>query len=442
MHRIVLRHAMVLTMDESDHFHPDGCIVAENGIITYVGPDAEAVLPQEPFEELDFGGKLVMPGLVNTHIHTHSPLFRNLGEDVELHTWLNDLMWPAEALLDAQRAQWGTRLACLESISNGVTTIADQFYWADTTAQAVAESGLRAFVCSTIFADGDASKGQTLQTAADFIANWTGRSPLIHPGLGPHAPYSVTAEQWKAVVELSERTGAIIHTHISETAKENYDIGQLHGVSPTRWLADLGVLDRHVLAAHCVHLSDDDIRILAAHDVHVSYNPVSNLKLVSGIMPYGALRKAGVQLSIGTDGAQSNNTLDLLQDLKMGMLIQKQAEKDPTLCDVREAVRLATISGAQALGLEDIIGTLEVGKQADLIAFDLDSPHFSPLITGTAKDLYTALVYCASGRDVTDTMVSGKWLMRDCSVSSLDRHDIMGKCNEIRYEIQRNLHKE
>ncbi|WP_422477542.1 amidohydrolase family protein [Pleomorphochaeta sp. DL1XJH-081] len=437
MHRIVLRHAVVLTIDESDHFHPDGCIVIEDGIITFIGPDDEMIIPQEPFEELDFSGKLVMPGLVNTHIHTHSPLFRNLGEDVELHTWLNDLMWPAEALLDAQGAQWGTRLACVESISNGVTTIADQFYWADTTAQAIAESGLRAFVCSTIFANGDASKGQILQNAADFIAKWKGRNPLIHAGLGPHAPYSVTSDQWKAVVEISELTGVIIHTHISETDKENHDIIRLHGVSPTRWLADLGVLDRHILAAHCVHLSDEDIHILAAHDVHVSYNPVSNLKLVSGIMPYRALRKAGVQLSIGTDGAQSNNTLDLLQDLKVGMLIQKQAEKDPTICDVREAVHLATICGAQALGLEDVIGTLEVGKQADLIAIDLDSPHFSPFVTRTANDLYTALVYSASGRDVADTMVAGRWLMRDRSVSSLDRYAIMGQCNEIRKEIQR-----
>jgi 5-methylthioadenosine/S-adenosylhomocysteine deaminase len=442
MKKKIIRHAVILTLDEVDHLYPDGCILIEDGIITYVGPDTDGVQKQEFCEEFDFKGKLVMPGLVNTHIHTHSPLFRNLGEDVELHTWLNKLMWPAEAHLDAERAQWGTRLACLESISNGVTTLADQFYYADTTATAIEESGIRAIVCSTIFANGDPSKGQTLQAAADFLGKWQTRNKLIVPGLGPHAPYSVNAEQWLGVSALAEQSGAIIHTHISETAKENADIERLYGVSPTRWLSNLGVLEHHVLAAHCVHLSDDDINILADHSVHVSYNPISNLKLVSGIMPYRRLQQSNVQLSIGTDGAQSNNTLDLLQDLKVGMLIQKQVENDPTLCDVRQAVRLATICGAQALGLHDIIGSLEVGKQADLIVLDLDAPHFAPLVTDSAKDLYTAIVYCATGRDVTDTMVQGTWLMRKGAVCSLDSQAIMQQCNTIRKEILQNLNKE
>ena len=440
MERIVLQHACILTLDGSDRFFPDGSIVIEDGAIVQIGSSED--ISVHASEGLDFSGKIVMPGLVNTHIHTHSPLFRNMGEDVELHTWLEEIMWPAESYLTAERAYWGSKLACLESIVGGVTTFADQFYYAQTTAEAVEPSGLRAFVCSTIFEHGDSAKGQTLQTAADFLERWESRSNLITPALGPHAPYSVSAGQWKEVVDLSARSGAIVHTHISETKKENEGISQKYGKSPSRWLADLGVLDRHVLAAHCVHLSDDDIEILKEHDVHVSYNPVSNLKLVSGIMPYQKLKSAGVQLSIGTDGAQSNNTLDLLQDLKIGVLIQKQAAHDPKIFDVREAVRLATIEGAKALGMAGHIGSLEIGKQADLIAIDLRAPHVSPLVKESARDLYTTLVYCATGRDVTDTMVSGTWLMRDRNVLSMNPVEIMKECEKVRKDILRYIHKE
>lgn len=430
MNRIVLRHACVVTLDAEDRYFPDGCVVIEDGSIKAIGP-SDSIPPYEE-GELDFSDKLVMPGLINTHIHSHSPLFRNLGEDVDLQTWLNKIMWPAESTLTSQDAFWAAQLTCLESISSGVTAFADQFYFAESIAEGIEQSGLRAFICSTIFEDGDAAKGQTVQTASDFLENWKSRSALITPALGPHAPYSVSAAQWREIVELSATSEAIIHTHISETAKENQEIKQKYGVSPTQWLADLGVFERHTLAAHCIHLSDEDIRIFHDHNVHVTYNPVSNLKLVSGIMPYQKLKDAGVQISMGTDGAQSNNTLDLLQDLKLGVLIQKQAMNDPKVFDVREAVRLVTVEGAKALGLEDVVGSLEVGKQADLIAIDTSSAHFSPLDQSSIKAVYTALVYCATGRDVTDTMVSGKWLMRERIVTSLDPKRIMAECVKIR----------
>ena len=435
MNRIVLRHACVVTLDEHEQFFPDGCVVIEDGVIAAVGPSDTIPIYDEG--ECDFHDRLLMPGLVNTHIHSHSPLFRNMGEDVVLQTWLQDIMWPAESYLTGERAFWGTQLACLESISGGVTTFADQFYYAQSTAEAIEQSGLRAFVCSTIFENGKADAGQTLQTADDFLDDWKLRNALITPALGPHAPYSVSAAQWREVAELSARHGAIIHTHISETAMENRQINEAQGKSPSRWLADLGVLDRHVLAAHCVHLSDDDIGILREHDVHVAYNPVSNLKLVSGIMPYQRLKKAGVQLSIGTDGAQSNNTLDLFQDLKIGALIQKQAENDPTVFTVREAIRLATIEGAKALGLQDAVGSLEVGKQADIIAIDTTSPHLTPFHVDSAEIIYTALVYCVTGKDVTDTMVAGKWLMRGKQVLSFDPTTIIEEAGKIARYIRR-----
>jgi 5-methylthioadenosine/S-adenosylhomocysteine deaminase len=437
MSRMFLRHAIVLTIDENDTYYPDGCIVVENGHIVYVGSDAQHPAIKNEDEVVDLHGKLVMPGFINTHIHSHSPLFRNFGEDVSLQTWLNAIMWPAESYLTEEQAYYAALHTCIESIASGVTTFADQFYFTAAVANAVEKSGIRAVLCASIFENGESDRGQTVQAAADFIASWKNKNLLIMPGLGPHAPYSVSAEQWRSVVELSHSYDVLIHTHISETEEENKAFDAKYAVSPTQWLEKLGVFERRTLAAHCIHLSDEDIAILKKNDVHVSYNPVSNLKLVSGIMPYARLIAGGVQISLGTDGAQSNNTLDLLRDLKIGVLIQKQQERNPAFFPVSDAIRLVTIAGAQALGLGELIGSLKAGKQADLIALDIQQPHLQPLHTDSVKMLYTALVYCATGKDVSDTMVQGRWLMRDKKILSLDAPSILKRTNDISLLLRR-----
>jgi 5-methylthioadenosine/S-adenosylhomocysteine deaminase len=431
MKRTFLRHAIVLTIDAADSYYADGCIIVEDGLIAYVGTEAQRPEIQEGDAVIDLHGKLVMPGLVNTHIHSHSPLFRNFGEDVALQTWLNAIMWPAESHLTEEQAYFAALHTCIESISSGVTTFADQFYFAPAVARAVNESGMRAVLCTSIFEDGRSDRFQTVRTAEEFVGAWQGRNPLVVPGLGPHAPYSVSEEQWRQVVELSKSYGVLVHTHISETEKENKTFHTRYSLSPTQWLEKLGVFECPTLAAHCVHLSDEDIAILRNNDVHVSYNPVSNLKLVSGIMPYERLVGQGVQVSLGTDGAQSNNTLDLLGDLKTGVLIQKQRTGNPAFLTVSDAVRLATIAGALALGLDNVTGSLETGKQADLIAIDIRQPHLRPLHVDSVKMLYTALVYCATGRDVVDTMVRGRWLMRDRELLSLDAASILHRTDSI-----------
>lgn len=436
MSRTFLRHAVVLAIDDHDSFCADGCVAIADGRIVYVGKDELRPATNDGDINLDFAGKLLMPGLINTHIHTHSPLFRNLGEDAPLEVWLNEIMWPAESFLTEEAAYYAALHTCIESIVSGVTTFADQFYFTPTVADAVAKSGLRAILCASIFANGKPAWGQTVQTAADFVESWKGRNKLITPGLGPHAPYSVNEAQWRDVVQLSLIHDVMVHTHISETEKENKQFDAHYGKTPTRWLDDLGVLSRPTLAAHCVHVSEEDIAILKLRDVHVSYNPVSNLKLVSGIMPYADLTKAGVQVSMGTDGAQSNNTLDLLQDLKIGVLLQKQREGNAAFFPVSEAARLVTMAGAKALGLEKKVGSLEVGKEADIIALDLNQPHLQPLSATSAESLYTMLIYCATGRDVTDTMVAGRWLMRDRNVLSLDVALVLEKTNAFAHSIR------
>ena len=250
---------------------------------------------------------------------------------------------------------------------------------------------------ATIFEKPSVETEDTFAAAIAFVEHWLGREEetLVYPCLGPHAPYSVSAAQFVRAAEFCRKHDVLLHTHISETQDENDQIFAKYGKTPTQWLESLGVLENHVLAAHSIHLDEADMRIYAKRNTHASYNPVSNLKLVSGRMPYRALREHGVQVSIGTDGAQSNNSMDLLRDLRTGALIQKLAENDATLFNSREMVRLATIEGAVALRLDGQIGSLEPGKRADYIVLDTKSPRLVPLHRESLNNLYSTVAYSA-----------------------------------------------
>lgn len=414
-----LKNCTVLTVDEADRFYENGVIVVENGLISELGAAGE-ITPRG--ETVDMSGKLVMPGLINTHTHSHSSIFKNQADDLKLMDWLKKAMWPMEKRLSAERSRAATSLSCLEYIAGGITCIADQFYYAMATAEAEQESGLRSFLAATVFTDPSPETSDTLAAATAFIERYAGRQDetLIYPCIGPHAPYSVSETLWRECVRLSEKHELIIHTHISETKDENDQIMAQTGMSPTAWLDSMGVLDRNVLAAHSVHLSDADIELYARKNVRVTYNPVSNLKLSSGIMPMKKLRDKGVLVSIGTDGAQSNNSMDLLRDLRTGVLIQKQSNDDATFMAARDAVRMVTIDGARALGMQQQIGSLEKGKKADIIALDTESPRLCPLHRGSLGNLYATVTYSACGADVTDTIVNGRWLMKNREMLSLD----------------------
>lgn len=434
-----VQNCTILTVDPQDSLYEKGAMVVKDGRIRWIGPESrmkEAVRNMtaneaEP-EVFDMKGKLVMPGLVNSHTHTHSSVFRNFGDDMELMDWLNKAMWPAERHLNPEIAYDAARMSCLEFIHSGITTYADQFYFAEDVAKAASESGLNCYLAPSVFDWTTAEKGDCLDRAADFIQRWHGRQEetRVTPCIGPHAPYSVSGERFKRVVELADTYGLIIHTHISETKDENSQIMEKYGMSPVKWLESLGVFSQKVLAAHCVHLSGEDMDILKKYDVHVSYNPVSNLKLVSGIMPMKSMKERGILISIGTDGAQSNNSLDLLRDLRTGSLIQKMALHDASFLPAGEAVRMATIDGARALSCDTDRGSLEVGKCADFIALDTDSPRLVPLMRDRADKLYAALAYSAQGADVDSVCVNGRWLMRERRVLSMDGREVMDRAQE------------
>lgn len=424
-----ITNCTILTVDGQDSFYPRGRMTVSGSKILRIGHEHE--LPLEG-DVIDLEGALVLPGLVNTHTHSHSSLFKNQADDLRLMDWLNKAMWPMEAHLNADRAAAATALSCMEYISGGITTYCDQFYFAEAIAPVAQKSGLRCMLGATVFEKPSVETDDTFGAAAAFVEHWLGREEetLVYPCLGPHAPYSVGSELFVRVAEFCRRHNVLLHTHISETQDENDQIRARYGKTPTQCLERLGVFENRVLAAHSIHLDEQDMEIYARRNIHASYNPVSNLKLVSGRMPYRALRERGIQVSIGTDGAQSNNSMDLLRDLRTGALIQKLAENDATLFPAREMVRLCTIEGALALNLQDQIGSLETGKRADFITLDPKSPRLVPLHRDSLSNLYSTIAYSACGADVRDMAVNGSWVMREKNILTLDCDDVRARAQE------------
>lgn len=421
---ISLVNCSILTMDSEENYYSSGTLVIEDDRIVEVGP-SEEITPKGQL--IDFKNKLILPGLINTHTHSASPLFRGMADDLSLMDWLKKVLWPAEKNLTGEIVYWGSMYSCLEFLEAGITTFADQYFFSEYVGRAVEQTGLRGFIAPTVFTNGSPETQDTIRAAVNFIEKYKGKEAqsLIYPCIGPHAPYSCDRDTLKTVAQIAATHDLIIHTHISETVDENREIYEKTGLTPTQYLDSVGILEGKVLAAHCIHINQKDMELFSCKNVKVSYNPVSNLKLVSGIMPMKELLEHGVLVSLGTDGAQSNNSLDLLKDLKTGILLQKQNYHDATFISAKEALKLVTINGAKALGMEHEIGSLEKGKRADLIALDCNKTNINPLHTSQVNNLYSAVVYAADGSDVSDVIVNGRILMRDRIHLHLNKDEII-----------------
>lgn len=415
-------NATIITIDSENNFFINGAMVVKDGVIVDIGNEKDI---QFRGKKINMKGKIVMPGLINAHTHTHSPMFKNILDDMKLMDWLKNGLWPLEKKIKAEDAKVATECSCLEFIKNGITTYADQFFFANDIAEVANKSGLRCFLAATVLTDGDSETKDTIKASERFIKKWQQKQSLIYPCIGPHAPYSVSEEDWKRVIEISKKYNVLIHTHISETEDENKQIKKQYNCTPTEWLEKLGVFKQKVLAAHSIHLNDEDIKIYKENNVAAVYNPVSNLKLVSGIMPLEKFFTEGIIVAIGTDGAQSNNSMDLLQDIKIGSLIQKQRLNDATFFKSSEAIKMLTIEGAKALGIDNKVGSLEIGKDADFISFNSESINIIPINKKDLKNIYSTIIYSAIGSDVEDTVVNGKWLMKDRKVLSLNESEIL-----------------
>lgn len=409
----VLIRAMVLPMTGPDMFYPQGEITIEDDRILSVGELGSAPSGFVPDRILDLPNDLVMPGLINTHTHAAMTLLRSYADDLPLMPWLKEKVWPFEEKLTEEDIYWGTALALCEMIRSGTTTMLDMYASMDQVAEAVLKAGTRAVLSRGLI--GNAPNGeQAFQESIDLVQRYHGAGKgRVKVMFGPHAPYTCSGEYLQKVKTEADRLGVGIHIHVAETQDEINIIQEQYGKTPVEWLDELGLFGGHVVAAHCVHLTQDDMEILAIKHVCVAHNAESNMKLNSGTAPITELRAKGVVVGLGTDGASSNNNLDLFGEMRSAAFQQK-LRVDSTVLPAYEVLEMATVGGAQTLGLEDV-GMLVPGFKADLITIDMDQPHFYPRFSVPAH-----LVYVAHAGDVRTVMVDGKFLMEERKLLTMD----------------------
>lgn len=418
-------HATILTMKEGQAPLPDAAMIVEDDRIRYIGP---APSETDGYDEVvDMTGKAILPGWVNTHGHAAMSLLRGYADDYPLKTWLEEKMWPMEARFGPEQIRWGSALSVLEMIKGGTTCFLDMYDHMDQVGQVVEEAGIRAVLCrGAIGLCSEEEQRAKLEEAVRFAREWNGGADgRITTMMAPHAPYTCPPDYIARFVEKARELNLPIHTHMSETEAEVQLNVEQYGHRPVEHLRRLGVFDGPALVAHAVHLTGEEIEILAEHGVKVSHNPGSNLKLGSGIAPIPEMLAAGLRPSLGTDGPASNNNLDMLEEIRLAALIHKGVNQDPEAVPSTTALRMGTSYGAEALFLEDQIGTLEPGKKADFIAVDLTRPHMQPL-----HDIESHLVYSASRDDVRDVYVDGRPLLRNGECLTLDEE-------KIRYHAQK-----
>jgi 5-methylthioadenosine/S-adenosylhomocysteine deaminase len=427
---LLLTNATVLTMDERFAVHRGGAVAIQGDSLTAVGPEAANL---EARETIDCGGRVVMPGLVNAHTHVPMSLLRGLADDLRLDVWLMGYMMPVEReFVDPEFVRLGTKLGCAEMIRSGVTCFADMYYFEDAVAEATAEAGMRAFCAQTVlrFPSPDATSFEEgLARARAFIERFKGH-PLIVPGPAPHAPYTTTPEILRACADLAAEYDVPLHIHLSETALEVENSRREHGMPVIPWVKKQGLFGAKVLAAHCVHVDDGEMRALKSFDAGIAHNPTSNLKLGAGVAPAARMRELGLHVGIGTDGPASNNDLDMFEETRLAALLAKGIGGDPTALPAREALAMATRLGACALHMDHLTGSLEAGKRADVIVLDLAPTHHVPAFARDAGGIYAQIVYAAKSTDVVDVMCNGRWLMRGRELLTLDEPALRAAARE------------
>ena len=383
---------------------------------------------------IDAEGKILLPGLINTHTHLSMTLFRGLADDLSLDSWLNDHIWPMEANLNGDYCYIGALLGAVELIKSGTTTFSDMYFYMEDVARAVEDAGIRAVLSYGMIDFGDAERREAeIEENLQLFKSCNGMADgRIKVFFGPHSPYTASEDLLIKVRELADEYNMGIHIHVSETEKEINDSLDERGLRPFEYLEKIGFLGPDVVAAHCVWLSDEEIEIIKKHDVKVSHNPCSNMKLASGIAPVSKLIENDICVSIGTDGASSNNNLDLIEELKTASLLQKVSTLDPKVLSSDEAITMATIKGAEALGLENEIGSIEVGKKADIILIDTNSANMVP----DSSSLSSNVIYSANGSNVDTTICNGKILMENKKLTVLDEQEIYDKAKKAIKELK------
>ncbi len=424
---LLLTNAIVLTMDDNYTLHRAGAVAVTGETLTAVGAAADLAAAYSPRQTVDCGGQVLMPGLINAHTHAAMTLLRGLADDLRLDVWLQGYMMPVEReFVNPDFVKLGTSLACAEMIRSGVTCFADMYYFEDAVAEATAAAGVRALCAQTVlkFPTPDAgSYEDALASTRDFIQKWKNHT-LITPSPAPHAPYTCTPDILQACAALAVEFDVPLHTHLAETALEVENSRKEHGMPVVPWVRKQTLFEAKVLAAHCVHVDEGEIRTLQRFNAGVAHNPTSNLKLASGVAPVAKMLELGVKVGIGTDGPASNNDLDMFEEVRLTAILAKNHSNDPTTLPARQALAMATRLGAQAMHLGHLTGSLEPGKRADLIVVNLNALHNAPVFARDPNGVYAQLVYATKSTDVTDVLCNGQWLMRDRRLLTLNEAEL------------------
>jgi 5-methylthioadenosine/S-adenosylhomocysteine deaminase len=428
---IIIKNGTILTLDSKNSILENSFLCIGGDSISKIGTGNPTSVKAQKI--IDAEGGLILPGLVNCHTHAAMSLFRGLADDLPLMEWLNNYIFPAERKIDAEFVYTGTLLALAEMIMSGTTTFCDMYLFEDQVARAARKAGVRCLVGEVLYDFpspnyGPVEKG--LEYTESLIQKWR-KDPLVSIAVEPHSLFTCSPELLTASNELALKYKVPLIIHVSETLTEVSEIKEKYGKTPVKHLDSLGLLGPHLIADHCVHIEDEDIKTMAVHGVKVVHNPESNMKLASGIAPIPRMLSQGLTVGLGTDGCASNNNLDLFSEMDTAAKLHKVNTLDPTVMDALSVLKMATIDGARVLGLQDVTGSLEVGKKADVIVINTHKPHLTPMYNAISH-----LVYAARGNDVSHSIINGRPVMENRKLLTLDIAEIMTRARETSIRVR------
>jgi 5-methylthioadenosine/S-adenosylhomocysteine deaminase len=431
---IIIKGGTLITMVDGEAPLSDASVLIKKDSILDITTSDHYPYPEKT-EVIDAGNCVIMPGLVNAHSHAAMTIFRGYADDLPLKKWLQERIFPAEALhLNPENVYWGSLLGCLEMIASGTTSFIDGYFFQDETVKAVHTSGMRALIAQGVIdypAPGVPDPHKNLIVGKEFIERWLNWSELITPGLFCHSPITCSAETLRAAMDISMDYSLPLQIHLSETREEVDEILKNTGKRPVQYLKGLGLLQDNLIAAHSIYLDDDELKLLLLGKVRIVHVPESNMKLSSGVARISEMIRMGMRVAIGTDSCASNNNLDLFKEMDTAAKLGKVFTRNPVNMDAGTVLRMATSHGAHVMGLENEIGTIEKGKKADIIVVDMNTPHLVPLYNPLSS-----IVYSACGSDVKDVIVNGKILMKGKEFQTLDQEEIMERVRAISLSIK------
>jgi len=436
---ILITEGLIVTMDNSGTIYNDGALTIQNDTIVGLGNSEDIKKAYRGKKEISARNCIVMPGLVNGHTHAAMTCFRGMADDMDLMTWLNDYIFPAEARnVSPELAHWGSMLACAEMIKSGTTTFCDMYIFEDETASAARNAGMRCLVGEVLFdfpSPNFKTPAEGISYTRKLIEKWSG-DPLVQIVVEPHALYTCSPSLLKNAKDIAREYNIPIAMHFLENSAEVQQLMDKYGKKATHFLKDIGYLDESLIVFHGVCMDEEDMRIFADHGCKVVHNPESNMKLASGIAPVAQMLKLGLRVALGTDGCASNNNLDMFQEMDTAAKLAKVATLDPTVLPAPTVVKMATRNGAQALGMGHLTGVLEAGKKADVILINTRKPHLTPMYNA-----YSHLVYAVTGADVDTSIINGKLVMENRRLLTINEEEIMERVNEIALKVRESLRK-